>query len=60
MKRATSPTVYISKSNDVEQDVKRLSVRSHEDTAEQNSDTEPVAEGECQKISPIVEFQVLP
>ncbi|CAF9933917.1 MAG: hypothetical protein ALECFALPRED_005790 [Alectoria fallacina] len=45
-KRARSPTVLIAKSNNVEHDVKRGSVRFHEDTEEQNSTIEPVIEGE--------------
>ena len=51
-KRVKSPTLLASQSSNTEQEVKRLPIRSHKDTAEHNPTIEPVAEGECNRSVP--------
>ena len=50
--RVRLPTILISQSNNMEQDIKRLSVPHHEETAEHNPTVEPVAEDECTRSVP--------
>lgn len=44
--RVRLPALIVSQSNNMEQDIKRLSIRPHGDSAEHNATVEPVAEGE--------------